>query len=173
MHLHQADSGTTLTTTDLLDQRSPDEVIAARLKRYRVRLAIGFIIGGNALFLLGLWASGLDLDKVFAERDFFDPVRDVCLRLAWYMPVGEKDPVRLCKEWITLSDTSGQVHKVQNDMKIVKGSDGKVYASSVPADGRVIVVIFLVVAIVGGGMWLQRYLIARYRARLMADRKTP
>jgi hypothetical protein len=58
-------------------------------------------------------------------------------------------------------------------MKIVKGSDGKVYAGSMPADGRVIVVIFLVVAIVGGGMWLQRFLIARYRARLMADRKTP
>ncbi len=145
-----------------------DHVIAAKVRRFTVRLAVGFIIGGNALFLLGLWASGLDLDKVFAERDFFDPTKDICLRMAWYKPTGEKDPVRLCKEWIALADPSGQVHKFQKDLEIVKGTDGKVYASSVPADGRVIAVVLLVVMIVAGGMWLQRYLIARYRARLAA-----
>lgn len=155
-------------TGEIPERNSTDQIVAAKIRRFTVRLAVGFIIGGNALFLLGLWASGLDLDKVFAERDFFDPTKDVCLRLAWYKPIGENDPVRLCKEWINLGDPSGQVHKVQKDLEIVKGTDGKVYASSVPADGRVIAVVLLVVAIVAGGMWLQRYLIARYRARLSA-----
>ena len=155
-------------TIEAAEQPASEQRIAEQVRRFTVRLAVGFIIGANALFLLGLWASGLDLDKVFGERDFFDPVRDVCLRLAWYKPAGEKDPVRLCKEWINLGDPFGKVHANQKDMVIVKGTDGKVYASSVPADGRVIVVVLLVVTIVAGGMWLQRYLIARYRSRLAA-----
>ena len=150
------------------EQHSAEQAVATKVRRFTVRLAVGFIIGGNALFLLGLWASGLDLDKVFAERVFFDPTKDICLRMAWYKPTGEKDPVRLCKEWISLGDPSGQVHKFQKDLEIVKGTDGKVYASSVPADGRIIAIVLLVVTIVAGGMWLQRYLIARYRARLAA-----
>jgi hypothetical protein len=154
--------------TDVLAQDAVDELTAAQVRRYAVRIAICFIIGINALFLLVLWGSGVDLDRIFAERDFFDPVQDVCLRMAWYKPVGEKDPVRLCKEWINLGDPSGQVHKNQTDLKIVKGTDGKVYASMAPGDGRLIAVIVFVIALVAGGMWLQRYLIARYRARLAA-----
>jgi hypothetical protein len=156
------------TTSHSLEPRpAGEQEITARVRRFSVRLAVAFIIGVNALFLLGLWASGLDLDKVFGDRDFFDPVRDVCLRLAWYTPAGEKDPVRLCKEWINLGDDSGKVHNNDKDMQIVKGADGKVYASAQnPGDGRVIALLLFIIAIVGAGMWLQRFLIARYRARL-------
>ena len=154
--------------TDVLAQGAVDERAAARIRRYTVRIAICFIIGVNALFLLILWGSGVDLDRIFAERDFFDPVQDVCLRMAWYKPVGEKEPIRLCKEWINLGDPSGQVHKNQSDLQIVKGADGKVYVNMAPGDGRLIAVIIFVMALVAGGMWLQRYLIARYRARLTA-----
>jgi len=146
---------------------SSDPVIAEQLRRFTFRLKIGFIIGGNAFFLVGLWASGVDLDLIF-EQDLFDPVRDVCLRLAWYKPVGEKDPVRLCKEWINLSDPSGRVHVFKKETEIVKGTDGKVYARAGAGDGRVIALLIFVVAIIIMGMWLQRYLIARYRDRLTA-----
>ena len=154
--------------TDAPAQSAVDERAAARVRRYTVRMTICFIIGVNALFLMILWSSGVDLDRIFAERDFFDPAQDVCLRMAWYKPIGEKDPIRLCKEWINLGDSSGQVHKNQNDLQIVKGADGKVYANAAPRDGRLIAVILLVVALVARGMWMQRYLIARYRARLSA-----
>jgi hypothetical protein len=154
--------------TDLQEQAVPDRQMAARLRRYTVGLAVCFIIGINALFLLALWGSGLDLDRIFADRDFFDPIHDICLRMAWYKPVGEKDPVRLCKEWINLGDSSGQVHQNQKDMVIVKGTDGKVYAKEGAGDGRLIAFVLFLVAIVAGGMWLQRFLIARYRARLTA-----
>jgi hypothetical protein len=150
------------------EQTVSEQRLTDRVRRFTVRLTICFIIGVNALFLLGLWGSGLDLDRIFADREFFDPIHDVCLRMAWYKPVGEKDPVRLCKEWITLGDPSGKVHQNQKDMVIVKGTDGKVYAQEGAGDGRLVALVVFVVALVASGMWLQRYLIARYRARLSA-----
>jgi len=138
----------------------------ARVRRFTVGLTIGMIIAINALFLLILRGSGLDLDRIFADRDFFDPVHDVCLRLAWYNPVGEKEPVRLCQEWINLGDPSGKVYRNHQDMLVVKGTDGKVYATEGAGDGRLVALVVCVIALVAGGVWLQRYLIARYRARL-------
>jgi len=143
--------------------------VAARVRSFAIRLTIGFILAANALFLSALWVSGLDLDRVFGERDLFDPVQDVCLRMAWYRPQGEQNPVRLCKEWINLKDTSGQVHKFTKDVPITKGTDGKFYLHpSTAGDGRIIALLIFVIGVVVAGMWAQRRLIARYRARLLA-----
>ena len=150
------------------EQTAEERQIGDRVKRFTLHLTIGFIIVVNALFLLGLWGSGLDLDRTFADREFFDPAHDVCLRMAWYRPEGVKEPVRLCKEWINLGDPSGHVHQSQNDMVIVQGADGKVYAKEGAGDGRLVALVVFVITLVAGGMWLQRYLIARYRARLAA-----
>jgi hypothetical protein len=145
--------------------------VAARVRWFAVRLTIGFILAANVLFLFALWISGLDLDQVFGEQDLFDPVRDVCLRMAWYRPQGERDPVRLCKEWINLKDSSGQVHKFEKDAPITKGKDGKFYVQPPnPGDGRIIALLIFVIAVVVTGMWAQRVLIARYRSRLLAGR---
>src|SRR5207244_9093510 len=83
--------------TDAVVQTATDQRIADQVRRYTVRLAVCLIIGVNALFLLVLWGSGVDLDQIFAERDFFDPTSDICLRMAWYKPLGEQDPVRLAE----------------------------------------------------------------------------
>jgi hypothetical protein len=145
--------------------------VAARVRWFAVRLTIGFILAANVLFLLALWISGLDLDRVFGEQDLFDPARDVCLRMAWYRPQGEPDPVRLCKEWINLKDSSGQVHKFEKDAPITKGRDGKFYIHPPTAgDGRIIALLIFVIGMVVTGMWTQRVLIARYRSRLLAGR---
>ena len=153
---------------DATAQTASEQRNTLRVRRFTVGLTIGLIIVINALFLLVLRGSGLDLDRIFAERDFFDPVRDVCLRLAWYNPAGEKEPVRLCQEWVNLGDPSGKVYRNQQDMVIVKGADGKVYAKEGAGDGRLVALVVFLVALVAGGMWLQRHLIARYRSRLSA-----
>ena len=153
---------------DATAQTASEQRNTLRVRRFTIGLTLGLIIVINALFLLVLRGSGLDLDRIFAERDFFDPVRDVCLRLAWYNPVGEKEPVRLCQEWINLGDPSGKVYRNQQDMVIVKGADGKVYAKEGAGDGRLVALVVFLVALVAGGMWLQRHLIARYRSRLSA-----
>jgi len=154
--------------TDVVVQPATEQRIADQVRRYTVRLAVCLMVGVNALFLLVLWGSGVDLDQIFAERDLFDPTRDICLRMAWYKPLDEQDPVRLCKEWINLGDPTGSVHKFNKDLQIVKGTDGKVYVKESAGDGRLIAVVITVVLLVAGGMWLQRHLIARYRARLAA-----
>ena len=149
---------------------SPDE-LTRRLRRFSIRLTVSFILTANVLFLSALWVSGLDLDQVFGERDLFDPVRDVCLRMAWYRPQGEQDPVRLCKEWINLKDSSGKVHKFEKDAAITKGTDGKFYVHPAnPGDGRIIALLIFVIAMIAAGMWAQRVLIARYRSRLLAGK---
>src|SRR5437867_12037988 len=108
-----------LMATEVLGQTAPDQRIADQVRRYTVRLAVCLIIGVNALFLLVLWGSGVDLDQIFAERDFFDPTRDICLRMAWYKPLGEQDPVRLCKEWLSLGDTSRRVPQISKVLQVV------------------------------------------------------
>ena len=145
--------------------------VAARVRWFAVRLTIGFIVAANALFLSALWVSGLDLDQVFGEHDLFDPAQDICLRMAWYRPQDEQDPVRLCKEWINLKDASGKVHKFAKDVPITKGTDGKFYLHPPAAgDGRIIALLIFVIVVVACGMWAERVLIARYRARLVAGK---
>jgi hypothetical protein len=145
------------------------EALNRRVRRFAARLTIGFIIGGNVLFLAALWLSGLDLDQVFGDQELFDPTRDICLRMAWYRPQGEQEPVRLCKEWINLKDSSGTVHKFEKDVPITKGSDGKFYVQSSHAgDHRLIALLIFIIVMTVLGMAAQRYLIARYRARLNA-----
>src|SRR5213592_2925968 len=104
--------------THVVVQTATDQRIVGQVRYYTVRLAVCLIVGVNALFLLVLWVSGVDLDQIFAERDFFDPTRDICLRMAWYKPLGEQDPVRLCKEWINLGDPTGSIHKFNQDLQV-------------------------------------------------------
>src|SRR5206468_8461274 len=84
LHCVQGDNLKMLMATEVLGQTATDQRIADQVRRYTIRLAVCLIIGVNALFLLVLWGSGVDLDQIFAERDFFDPTRDICLRMAWY-----------------------------------------------------------------------------------------
>jgi hypothetical protein len=56
---------------------------------------------------------------------------------------------------------------------ITKSRDGKFYVHPPnQGDGRIIALLIFVIALVAAGMWAERVLIARYRARLLAS-KTP
>lgn len=145
----------------------PEERKKRQLRRYTYAVSTFMVVLCNVVFLLGLWGSGINLDTLIRTPDIFDPTTDVCLRLSWHKVAGAQDPVRLCNEWINLSDPSGETHKFQKDTKVVQGADGKLYFDH-PArvDYRLFLLGAFVVAVIAAGMLLKRYLIARYRLRL-------
>jgi hypothetical protein len=138
-----------------------------RLRRYTVVVTSSLILICNAIFLLGIWGSGVNLETVLRTPDIFNPAQDICLRLSWHKVSGDRQPVRLCAEWINLSDPSGETHTFQRDTLVVKGADGNLYFDhGLRADYRFFVFIGSVVALVALGMAVKRRLIARYRVRL-------
>ncbi len=139
----------------------------SEVRRYASRVTITIIVLCNTVLLLGLWTSGIDLDRLIRTPDVFDPKKDVCLRVGWHKVRGVDKPIRLCSEWINLSDRSGQTHTFQRDTSVVEGADGRLYFDHGPqVDYRIVVLGIFFLVIISAGIMSNRYLIARYRARL-------
>lgn len=156
-----------MTKTTDADQRD------RQVRRYATRVTIGVTVLCNSLFLIGVWASGVDLDRLIRMPDEYDPRQDVCVRFAWHRVAGLEEPVRLCSEWINLSDPSGNTHQFQRDTAVVQSADGKLYFEHAPRVGyRLLVIVVFVILVIAFGMVLNRYLIARYRLRLEAAHAT-
>lgn len=140
-----------------------------RLRRYSVLVTLALIVMCNAVILFGVWTSGINLEGLFRTPDRFDPKRDECLRYNWRKVSGVQQPVRLCYEWINLSDPSGNTHTFQADTDIVLGADGKLhYAQEERVDSRLLLLLAFVGVVLAAGMAASKFLIARYRARLDA-----
>lgn len=144
---------------------------AEKLRRFSLIVTIALIVLCNAVFLLGLWGSGVNLDSLIRTPELFNPAKDVCLRLGWHRVAGVDDPIRLCNEWIQLSDPSGDTHKLHHETKIVKGADGRLYFDyGALVDYRLFFYGIFVAAVIAAGLVAKRYLIARYRLRLAGER---
>ena len=138
-----------------------------KLHRYTVSITVLLILVCNSVFLVGIWGSGVNLDALFRTPDIFNATKDICLRQGWQKVAGVDKPIRLCSEWINLSDPSGETHKFQQDTAVVQGADGRLYFDrGLRADYRFFVFAGFVAALVVTGIAAKRYLIARYRARL-------
>ncbi|HJU06052.1 MAG TPA: hypothetical protein VJ692_12950 [Nitrospiraceae bacterium] len=141
----------------------------ARLRRYSLIVTAAMIVLCNAIFLLGIWGSGVNLDELIRTPDLFNPLKDICLRLMWRKVEGEAQPIQLCSEWINLSDPSGNTHSFQKQTEVVKGGDGKLYFDhGVRVDYRLFLFAGFIIAIIIFGFALRRFLIRRYRRRLEA-----
>ncbi len=147
----------------------PDDGRARKMRRFSWGVTIAMMILCNAIFLAGVWASGVNLDELMQTPDLFNPKQDICLRLTWERVAGAPEPVRLCSEWINLSDPSGKPHHIQKDFKVTQGPDGKYYYDqAVRADYRLIGFVLFVAAVVVFGIVTKRYLVSRYRVHLDA-----
>ena len=146
-----------------------------RVRRFSVLVTLALIIVCNAVILLGVRASGINLDLAWRTPDRFDPNRDECLRYTWHKVSGVQQPVRLCYEWINLSDPSGNTHTFQPGTEIVLGGDGKLhYAQGERVDSRLFLLLAFAGAVLAAGMALSKFLITRYRLRQEAlDRTGP
>lgn len=121
----------------------------------------------NAIVLIGLWASGINLDELAATPDVFNSKQDICLRLGWKSVAGSADPVRLCSEWINLSDPSGTTHQIQREIKLRQGPDGQYYVDQgIHADYRLLILVMFVMVVIASGLVAKWYLVSRYRLRL-------
>jgi hypothetical protein len=150
-----------------LDQPDGEEEKATKLRRFSYWVSAALMLLCNAVFLAGLWGSGVNLDALVRTPDVFDPAQDVCLRLTWHRVTGSPEPVKLCNEWINLSDPSGNVHTFQPETKVVQGGDGKLYFDhGAMVDYRFFLLTGFVAAVILAGLSIKRYLIARYRMRL-------
>jgi hypothetical protein len=121
----------------------------------------------NAIVLVGLWASGINLDELAATPDVFNSKQDICLRLDWQSVTDAAGPVRLCSEWINLSDPSGKTHQIQRELKLRQGQDGRYYVDrGIHADYGLLILVLFVVAVIAFGLVGKWYLVSRYRLRL-------
>ena len=140
---------------------SDDQRRASKIRRFTVGVSLAIMILCNAIVLIGLWASGINLDELAATPDVFNSKQDICLRLGW------TSVVRLCSEWINLSDPSGKTHQIQRELKLKQGPDGQYYADrGVRADYRLLILMLFVVAVIAFGLVAKWYLVSRYRLRL-------
>jgi len=161
--------------TDALNEQeiATEALCQRRVRRCSVLVALTLIVVCNTIILLGIWASGINLDGVFRAPDRFDPNRDECLRYNWHKVSGVQQPVRLCYEWINLSDQTGNTHTFQEDTDIVLGADGKLhYAQGERVDSRLLLLLAFVGAVLALGMALSKFMITRYRLRLEASGNT-
>lgn len=160
-----------------MDQASAHEAVmqlsdeaeqrARRVRRFGIGVSVVLIVLCNALLLFGVWASGLNLDELVKTPDLFNSKQDICLRLTWQKVTGASEPMRLCSEWINLSDPSGKTHQLQSDMKVRQGADGQYYVDrGIRADYRLLGAALFVVVVIVMGIVVKRYLVSRYRLHL-------
>jgi hypothetical protein len=139
----------------------------ALVRRFSGVVSLAMTILCNAIVLVGLWASGINLDELATPPDVFNSKQDICLRLSWQSVTGAVDPVSLCSEWINLSDPSGKIHQIQREIKLRQGPDGQYYMDrGIHADYRLLVLVMFVVAVIVSGLVAKWYLVSRYRLRL-------
>jgi len=139
----------------------------ARIRRFTLGVTVALIVVCNGVFLLGMRMSGVNLDELVKTPDLFNPQSDICLRLTWQRLAGAPDPVRLCSEWINLSDPSGKPHQLDKDTKVKQGPDGRYYVDrAVQADYRLMGFVGFVAAVLIVGLVIRHYVVSRYRLQL-------
>ena len=155
-------------TVSLSQPSSDDQGRAKRVRRFSIGVSLAMIVICNAIVLVGLWASGINLDELVATPDVFNSKHDICLRLAWQPATGTTEPIRICSEWINLSDPSGKTHQLQREIKFREGPDGGQYYvdEGEHADYRLLLLVLVVVAVIAFGLVVKWYLVGWYRLRL-------
>jgi len=144
-----------------------DEAMSLRLHRFSSWVSLALILVCNGILALGVWGSGVNLDRIIRLPDVFNPIGDVCLRFVWHNVAGAKEPVRLCNEWIQLSDPSGEPHRLQTETAVVQAADGRLYFDHGARMGyQAFVLTAFVGGVIAGGVATKRWLIGRYRTRL-------
>jgi hypothetical protein len=159
--------------SESLPEPSEADVAAAlrakKVRRFASGISILMMVLCNAVFLFGIWVTGVNFERLVRTPDIYDPKQDICLRLAYQQVQGAGNPVQFCSEWLNLADSTGKVHAFQKDTQIKQGADGTFYFDYGPfVDYRLFAVGAFVVVIIACGIRVTRHVVTRYRLRLEA-----
>lgn len=137
-----------------------------RLRWFTWGVTTVLILVCNALLFVGLWISGVNLEVVLSNPQFYDPANGHCIRVGWADVKGMDQPVRLCTEWLEMSDPTGTVHTLREGKSIAYGNDGKLYyEDEVGGNYRFLGLVLFIVLVLFSGMWVKQSLISWYRFR--------
>ncbi len=140
-----------------------------RVQRFTQIVTLGLILGCNALLLMGLWVSGVDLESALAKPELYDPMNGDCVGVQWTKVAGAEGLVKVCTEWIDFSDISGKTHFLARDKTLAMGADGNLYFSGQSRENyRLIGLLIFAIVVMVCGMWAKRQLIANYQLRLQS-----
>ena len=143
--------------------------VSRRVQRFTNFVTIGLILGCNAVLLLGLWVSGVDLEGALAKPELFDPANGHCVGVQWTKVAGAEGLVKVCKEWIDFSDISGHTHSLASGRSLAMGADGNLYFPGQSVENyRLIALMIFAIVVMASGMWIKRQLIAKYQVRLQS-----
>ncbi|MBX3238031.1 MAG: hypothetical protein KF814_17940 [Nitrospiraceae bacterium] len=160
------------TPTTILESAAADEAAELRnkkIRRFASAVSIMLMVVCNAVFLFGIWVTGVNFERLVRTPDIYDSAHDICLRLAYRNIPGAQNPVQFCSEWINLSDSTGKTHTFEKDAQIKQGADGRFYFDYGPfVDYRLFAVVAFVAAIILSGMRVTSHVVNRYRMRLEA-----
>ena len=140
-----------------------------RVQRFTRLVTIGLIVGCNALLLLGLWVSGVDLEAALAKPELYDPANGHCVGVQWTKVAGAEGWIKVCSEWIDFSDISGQTHSLPLGKALAMGADGNLYFPGQSTENyRLIALMIFAIVVMATGMWMKRLVIAKYQIRLQS-----
>lgn len=140
-----------------------------RVRRFTHLVTIGLILSCNALLLLGLWVSGVDLEATLAKPELYDPTNGHCVGVQWTKVTGAEGLVKVCTEWIDFSDISGQTHFLAPGKALAMGADGNLYFPGQSTENyRLIALMIFAIVVMVSGMLIKRQLITQYQLRLQS-----
>ncbi|MFO0773441.1 MAG: hypothetical protein U0172_02090 [Nitrospiraceae bacterium] len=150
-----------------MDPQRDGEERARLVSRYSTRVTWALMVLCPALFLGGMWGSGVQPEELFSLPEQYSPTEDVCLRLGWKRVAGKEDLVQICSEWLKLSDPTGETHKAQRGLQVAENAEGRLYFDyGTRADWHLAAFVAFVGAILAFGWFVRRYLVQRYRRHL-------
>ena len=160
---------TTAGVPERTEAEAAAELRAKKVRRFASGISVVMMVLCNAVFLFGIWVTGVNFERLVRTPDRYDSQHDICLRLAYQHIQGADNPVQFCSEWLNLSDETGKTHTFQKETEIKQGADGKFYFDYGPlVDYRLFAVGAFVVGIIVCGIRVTRHVVNRYRMRLEA-----